>query len=74
MSLGPSGRSQRPHSVAAFRPLGLSDAPGLGGYPASRASIAMMECVRLIIGEERSGEREGQEVGRSIDPEQPGRP
>ena len=38
---------------------------------ASRASIAMMdcvgECVRLIIGE-------GQEVGRSIDPEKPGRP
>ena len=33
----------------------------------------MMECVRLIIGEERERERDKQEVGRSIDPEQPGR-
>ncbi len=36
-----------------------------------------MECVRLIIGvgvigEGRAREREGHEVGRSIDPEQPG--
>jgi hypothetical protein len=41
---------------------------------ASRVSIAVIECVRLIIGGDREKGREGQEVGRSIDPEQPGRP
>ena len=46
-------------------PLDLSDVLGL-----VELGIAVMECVRLIIGEEG----EGQEVGRSIDPEQPGRP
>tara|TARA_A100001015_G_scaffold69081_1_gene76526 strand:- start:175 stop:408 length:234 start_codon:yes stop_codon:yes gene_type:complete len=46
--------------------LGLRNALGV-----AKAGITMMDN-QIIIGEGREREREGQEIGRSIDPEQPG--